>query len=272
MWTINSILTAIFEVVYSLLGAIHPAVPLIVLSTVFGVGALVVIRYCSNQSAIARVKDKIKANMLAIWLFKDELRVMFGSFGRVILSALKLQMYMIPPLLVMLIPMVLVFSQMAARQEWSPLQVGEQSVILIRLKDGQPSSALDIKAEAPPDVTVDSRVRCVEAGEVAWNVRASRPGRYVLGFDVAGQTVTKELVVGQPLERVSPKRHNGGILDSLLYACEKPLSGDLPIQAITLDLPPVNSWFYGSTWWIVWFLILSIAIALIFKPVLKVNL
>lgn len=294
MWTINRILTVIFDAVYAVLGAIHPAVPLIVISAVFGVGALIVIRYCSNQAAVGRVKDNIKANMLAIKLYKDELAVTFGSFGRVMLSALKLQMYMIPPLLVMIVPMVLVCSQMAARHEWRPLEVsGEQEtrprtaatrhewrphevnyngVLLLELKDDQPTGALDVSVQVPPGVVVESRVRCPETHEVAWNVRASKPGRYLLGFDVAGQRVTKELVVGRPLERVSPKRHGGGLLDTFLYPCEEPLPAGSPVQAITLNLPPVDSWFYGSTWWIVWFLVLSIVVALIFKPFLKVKL
>ena len=272
MWTINSILTALFDVVYALLGPIHPAVPLVVISVVFGVVALVVIKYCSNQSAVGRVKDKIKANMLAIKLYKDELGVMFRSFAVVIGSALKLQLLMIPPLLVMIIPMVLVCAQMAAHQEWRPLQVGERGVLLVTLDEDLPDSALDIKPQVPEGVTLDTRCRCAEANEVAWNVQASKPGRYTLGFPVGDRTITKELVVGRPLERVSSKRHRGGWLDSFLYACEKPLAADSGVRTITITMPPLDSRLYGSFWWIIWFLVLSIAVALILKPIFKVKI
>ena len=272
MWTVNSILTAVFDAVYALLGPIHPAVPLVVISAVFGIVALLVIRYCSNQTAVGAVKDRIKANMLAIKLFKDDLPTMFRSFAVVIGSAFKLQLLMIPPLLVMIVPMVMVCAQMAGRQEWRPLEVGERGVLVLALNQGLSQDALAIDPQVPDGVTLFSRNRAPAAREVAWNVEGSRPGRYTVSFPVAGQTVTKEIVIGRQLERVSPKRHRGGWLDSFLYACEQPLPAGSPVQAITITLPDVDSWFYGSTWWVVWFLILSIAVALILKPVFKVKL
>ncbi len=272
MWTINAILTAVLDAVYSVLTAIHPAAPLLVISAVFGVLALVVIKYCSSQSAIESVKDRIKANLLAIKLYKDELPVMFASFFRVLAGAFKLQLLMIPPVLVMLIPMVMVCSQMAARQEWRPLAVGERGVLTITVKDELPDSVLDIQPDSGTGLVLKDRVRSLDSHQVSWNVEAIEPGRHVVDFLVGGKKIAKEIVVGNPLDRVSPLRHSGSLLDSLLYPCEEPLSKESVVQSISIQLGSIDSVLYGSTWWIVWFLVISIAVALMVKPFMNVKI
>ena len=79
-------------------------------------------------------------------------------------------------------------------------------------------------------------------------------------------------MVGGTNQRVSPLRHNGGWVDSLLYPVEAPLEASSVVQSISLSYPFAESWFHGSTWWIIWFLVLSIVIALIFKPFMNVKL
>jgi uncharacterized membrane protein (DUF106 family) len=272
MWTINSIFKAIFDAVYAVLGWLHPAVALVVISGVFGVAALLVIRYCSHQTAIGRIKDEIKAHLLAIKLYKDELRVMFRAMPRILWATARLQAHMIPPLLVMIVPMILICAQMAAHHEWRPLPVGQRAVLTVGLRSDAPVSTTEITPQVPPQVTLDHRVRSVATNEIAWYVQASQPGRYDLAFLVGDRNFAKELVVGDSMAPISPKRHNGGLAESILYPRERPLAADSVAESISIAYPAMASWVYGSSWWIFWFLVLSIAIALIFKPFLKVKL
>ena len=94
MGILNSILTALFDTVYAVLGLGPRWLSLVLLSAVVGVIALIVVRYCSNQAAIGRVKDDIKANMLSLKLFKDELRVVLKAQARLVRAGLKMQYYM----------------------------------------------------------------------------------------------------------------------------------------------------------------------------------
>ncbi len=272
MWTINRILRAVFDGVYAVLGALHPAFALVVISGLFGVAALLVIRYCSNQTAVGRIKDEIKAHLLAIKLYKDELRVMFAALPRILWATARLQGHMVPPLLVMVVPMVLFCAQMAARHEWRPLEVGERAVLTLGFSPKVGVSMIEVQPQLPESVTVDHRVRAPEANEVSWYVQASQPGHYTMTWQVGGRKITKDLIVGGANQRVSPLRHDGGLLDSFLYPCEEPLAAGSPVRSISLAYPALESWVYGSTWWIVWFLVLSIVIALIFKPFLNVKL
>ncbi len=272
MWTINRIAGLVFDAVYAVLGRFHPAVALVVISGGFGVAALLVIRYCSNQTAVGRIKDEIKAHLLAIKLYRDELRVMFQALPRILWATVRLQGHMIPPLLLMIGPMILACAQMAARHEWRPLRVGERAVLTIGLRRSTPVSTTEVIPRLPREVTMDHRVRSVRPNEVSWYVQASQPGRHRLAFSVGSRRYLKELVVGRTGERVSPLRHSGGLGQSILYPGEEPFAARSVVQYVSVAYPAVDSWFYGSTWWIVWFLVLSIAIALIFKPFLKVKL
>lgn len=271
MGVVNSILTAVFDTVYAVLGLLPAWLSLTVISALVGVLALLVVRYCSNQTAIGRVKDDIKANMLALKLFKDELPVVFRSQGRLLVSALRMQYYMLPPLLVMFIPFVLVAAQMGLRYQWRSLYPNEESILTVALRDDAPADAYDVTIKAPDGVHVDRRVRKQAKHEVDWAIRATQPGVYTLALACKGNSVTKSFAVGEKQDRVSPKRPGPGLLDKLIYPAESPFGRDSTIQSISIAYPPRDSWFCGADWWIVWFLILSIVAALILKPVLRVK-
>lgn len=271
MGTINSMMTSVFDATYGPMVRIHPALALTIVSGLFGVVALLVIRYCTNQAAIGRVKDAIKADILSIKLFRDELRVMFRAMPRILWSTAKLQLLLLPSLLVMVVPMALVCGQMAAWHEWRPLRVGEKALVTITLDRSAEVSALDMAPRAPEPVTWNHRVRSVPPRQVSWYVSASAPGRFELAFPTPGGDTVKELVVNDGYDRVSPLRHDGNWVDTLLYPRETPFDSKSAARAVAIHMPPLESWFYGSGMWVVWFLVLSIAIALIFKPILKVK-
>ncbi len=54
------------------------------ISAVIGVVLLVIFKYTSNQKAIGKVRDSIKANMLALKLFKDSISVALESQDKTI--------------------------------------------------------------------------------------------------------------------------------------------------------------------------------------------
>ena len=99
---LNPICTALGDGIYAVLGPLPPWLSLTILSAIAGLLALVVFRYTSNQKAIGRALDDIKANLLALKLYKDELRVTFQAQGRLLWAIARLQRYMLTPFLVML--------------------------------------------------------------------------------------------------------------------------------------------------------------------------
>jgi len=269
---LNPICTTIGDLVYAMLAPFPAWVGLTIISIVTGVVMLIAFRYTSNQDAIVRVKDEIKANLLALKLYKDELRVVFGSQVRLLWAIVKLQRYVLTPVLVMLLPMLLGLAQMGVRYQWGPVRPGQRVLVHAELTDKESTNENDfaITLTAPTGVHVEvGPLR--GAHDVAWRLRSDKPGAYSLRLEVAGQTYDKELVVGNAQDRVSAMRPGHVWTEQLLHPVESALSADAPIRAITIEYPPVDSYIYGSNYWVIYFFLVSMAAALILKPVFKVK-
>jgi hypothetical protein len=182
-----------------------------------GVVLLVVFKYTSNQRAIKRVKDDIKANLLALKLFKDSTSVALRAQGQILLSALRLLVFSVLPMLVMVVPVLLILGQLALWYQSRPLQVGEDAVLTVKLKGDQASSWPAVRLQ-PTDVveTVVGPV-CVRAKrEICWNIRARQSGYHRLVFHVDEHTGDKELAIGDGFMRVSTLRPGWRWSDALL--------------------------------------------------------
>jgi len=57
-----------------------------------------------------------------------------------------------------------------------------------------------------------------------------------------------------------------------MYPDEKPFPADSPVKSISLDYPDRKSFTSGTDWWIAYFFVMSLIVALIFKPMLKVKI
>ncbi|MCH7702404.1 MAG: hypothetical protein IID37_12030 [Planctomycetes bacterium] len=266
---LNPICAKLADVCYAVLSPLPVWAGLTIISAVTGVLMLGVFRYTSNQTAIKKVKDDIKANLLCLKLYKDSLGVMFRAQAGLVWAAARQMRYMLFPFLVMLPPMLLMLAQMGVRYQWRPLQTGERMNIEMTLAD----ALVD-----PTDVALKpSAGMIVEAGPVAgdkkvvWRVRGGEPGRHLLEFVLAGATVEKEIVIGNEFGPVSAKRMVAGWTSQLFHPIETLLVAGGGVSSIELFYPGGDSWFSGPTWWMLSFFVISMAFALIFKPLFKVT-
>ncbi len=266
---LNSICTGIGDVVYALLSPLPVWLGVTILSAVAGAAMLIAFRYTSNQAAIGRVKDEIKANLLALKLYKDELRVTFQAQGRLLWAIAKLQRYMLTPVLIALLPMLLGLGQMGVRYQWRPLHPGEGTVLTMRVD----SDARDMpEPQLEPNTGMVLEVGPVPGGrEFVWRIRGGKPGRHTLRFHVGDSVIEKELVVGDSFERVSAERPGRRWTAQILHPAERILPADSPVESIEILYPGVDSWIYGTNYWILYFFVVSMATALILKPLFKVN-
>jgi hypothetical protein len=272
---INPICVWLGDCVYAVLAPLPPWLSLTLLSGFAGVAMLIAFRYTSNQAGIGEAKDQIKANLLAMKLYNDELWVTFQVQWRLLRAVLRLQRYMITPVVVMLAPMVLGFAQMGIRHQWRALNPGEQALIKMKLRESE-VNLTDAEMEPNPGVVVE--VGPVPGnGELVWRVRGGEPGRHIVRLVLNGnptgsaRLVTKELVVGYGFQRVSAMRVGADWVEQLLHPVEPRLSDAGPVCAIEIGYPGVSSWIYGSNWWIVYFFAVSMLTAILLKPVFKVR-
>lgn len=265
---VNPICTWIGDAVYAALSPLPVWLGLSLLSAVAGVVLLVAFGWLSNQDAIGRAKDDIKSNLLALKLFKDEIRVTFAAQWRLLGAILRLQRYMLLPVFILALPMVPALAQMGVRYQWRPLHVGERCIVSLKLAKAFAKGA---KVEI-----VDAEGFVVEAGvpgggEVAWRIRATEPGRHTVSFEVQGETVTKELVVGDTLERVSALRPSAAWTSQALHPVESPMSGSKAVESIEVHYPARESIVYGADYWVLTFFVISMVVAIVCKPVFNVK-
>ena len=82
-----------------------------VVAVATGVLMLLIFKYTSNQQAIRQTRNSIKANLLSLSLFKDNVWLSLRAQGRILLSAFRLSLLAVVPMLVMLVPMCLLLGQ-----------------------------------------------------------------------------------------------------------------------------------------------------------------
>ncbi len=244
-----------------------------IISAVAGVVLLIIFKYTSNQSAIGRVRDNIKAHMLALKLFKDSMSVTFQAQGQVFKGALLLLLHAVRPMLVMIVPVALLLSQMGLWYQSRPLMVGEESVVTMKLNGDieQPWPNVNIASIPAAEVTIGP-VHVFSQREVCWQIRALQNGYHDIKFQVAEEQVEKEVAIGDDFMRISAMRPGWRWGDILLHPAEEPFGPDSVVQSISIDYPDRLSRTSGTDWWLVYFFVASMVFAFIFKPFLKVRI
>jgi hypothetical protein len=241
-------------------------------ASVTGVLMLIVFKYTSNQRAIQGVRNRIKANLLAPKLFKDSASVALQSQGRILVDAFLLIVHALVPMLVMLLPVTLILGQLALWYQSRPLRVGEEAVLVVKLTGDVDSPWPDVRLEESPAFDVEvGPVRVQSQREICWNIQARTNGYHKLVLSVDGQTIEKDLAVGDGFMRVSLERPAMGVQDALLNPWEKPFGSESPVQSIAVAYPERQSWTSGTDWWIFYWFVVSMLSALCFRGVFKVN-
>jgi uncharacterized membrane protein (DUF106 family) len=270
---INSPANALGKTILAPVGTLPGWLSNTIISAVAGVVLLIIFKYTSNQTAIGRARDSIKANMLALKLFKDSIAVTLQSQGRVFKGAGLLLVYAIRPLLVMIVPVCLLLGQMGLWYQFRPLQTNEESIITMTLNGEMDSSLPKVIIESSPAVEIEiGPVRSISKREVHWKIKVLENGYHNIVFQVDNQKIEKELAVGDGLMRVSPERPGWKWTDILLFPWEKPFSQESLVKSISIDYPDRISHTSGTDWWIGYFFVVSMIFAFIFKPVFKVRI
>src|SRR5262245_40833961 len=237
-----------------------------------GVLLLVVFKHTSNQKAIKRVRANIKANRLALKLFKDNVKVAFRAQGRLLVGAFWLLAYGVVPLLIMSVPVMLLLGQMSLWYQQRPLRAGEEAVVTLKLNGGPEDSFPDAALQSGGAEVLIGPVRVVSKREVCWEIVAREDGQHFLTFQVGDQTVEKELSIGDGYMRVSSQRPGWEWSQVLTHPRERPFPPESLIRSIEIDYPRRSSWTSGSDWWVAYWLLVAVGTAFCFKGVLKVNL
>src|SRR5208337_6786 len=129
-----------------------PLAIVIVLSLVVGLLMVVLFGYTSDQKAIGKAKDQLKAHLLAVRLYRDQIPVVMGSYGKILRGTGRYLKLAFKPLLYVIIPITLLMVQIDRYLGATPISTGAPFLLTVRTAA---SDALnDVTLDLPPAIAM----------------------------------------------------------------------------------------------------------------------
>jgi hypothetical protein len=249
-----------------------PLLLVLALSIAIGLLMVIVFRYASDQKAIGRAKDRLKANLLAVRLFQDQLPVVMRAYGRILRGTGRYLRLAFTPFLIAILPITFLIVQLDRYFGWTPLQPAQTFIIEARIDN--PNALNDATLQLPPELSSSApAVHVPKEKEIVWRVVAEREGQYDIHVAAAGQTLSKQVVISPGLARVSPVRLKDNFWERMFTSGEPALADNSPVQSIAISYPPRVIDFAWMEWnWIVLFFVVSLVAGFIFKSVLGIQI
>lgn len=271
----NSISTFLFGLVYSAVKWLGPFWSLVVLSLLGGVFMVWLFGKVSNQEKIKATRSRMSAELIGLRLFKDDLVVFFRIQLDILVWTLRYFKYSLVPMMIIMIPVITILTQLNLHYASRPLEVGEQTLVKVKLSDKELlSQNPEIILNAGDGLVVETKgVRIPGTGEIAWRVRGATPGRYDLTVSVGEETISKKLAVGGQREGVSSLRSGDGWLTNYLYPGESPIPRQSAIKSIEVAYPELEISIFGwGVNWLILFFVLSMVFGFALKDTLGVSI
>ena len=268
----NRALTLIFDLACWPFLALPPIWAMTAISFVSGVVMVWIFGEVSDQDTIRQVRERIRGNLIGVRLFHSDIGVVLQLQRRIFGDTFSYMRCALVPMVVLLVPVVLIMTQLNLRFSARPLVPGESALIKAYVRDAGLLEG-EVGLEVPDGMTVETAaVRIPSAREVAWRVRVNTGGGHRVKVRVGGQELETRLIAGDQWGAVPQRRTGRGPWDTLLYPGEPPIPADHPVEAVYIVYPPLEFGAFGwSINWLVAFFVLSLGFGFAFKDALGVE-
>lgn len=270
----HAIMNVIFDLLFFPFRSLPPMIALGAMSVATGVVMLLIFRYLSNQKGIKAVKNRITAHLLEIGLFKDDPLLMMGAQWRMLCATLAYMKHAFIPFVVMLIPFILLMLQLNFYFGYRPLRPGESAIVTLKWNNQIPWNERAVRILVPEGLAIETPALRIAGGtEVDWRLRAKHEGKFELVFQIAGQSLSKEVLVTDRLTRVSPARRRANLLEMMVPRGEPPLPRSAPIEVIEIRYRPMSFSVFGwHVHWVVLFFVFSLLAAYTLRGPFRVEI
>ena len=246
MNALNGIANGLFDLLCRPAASLGWLTVLVLLSGIFGVLALIAFKHLSFQRRIKAAKDLIKAHMIEIRLYQDDLRIV----GRAILKVLGRNAQYLGLNLVPLVPLALPFgivaAQLVTRFGFVPAPVhaptqqllaGQGTTLAIQLSESARQRVGELELHYPKGlVPVSPLVRVPETGRAFQEFVARTPGCYSIELVLGGERETKQYCAGEATPQLQPERGQG-FFSALLYPAEPTLPSGSAFARVSFRYP-----------------------------------
>ena len=249
-----------------------PLAIVIWLSIVIGLVMVVLFGWTSDQKAIKVAKDQLKAHLLAVRLFRDQLHVVMGSYGKVLGGTGRYLKLAFMPLLYVIIPITFLIIQVDRYLGSTPVPIN--TPFLLNVEASTADAMNSVSLDLPPELTMTAPpVHVAAENLVVWRLQAENPGHYDVKVSAGAQITTKKVCAGADVARISPIRLRGHFWDRFFSSAEPAISADVPIESISVNYPDRNIDVAGyGVNWIVLFFVLSMIAGFAFKEILGIQI
>ncbi|HSB16098.1 MAG TPA: hypothetical protein VLE22_16715 [Bryobacteraceae bacterium] len=264
-------ISSITKGVLSVFAGRHPMFTLVPISVLAGVVMLWAFGRFSNQAALRSTKKRLKASLYELRLFADDPGLIFRAQKELLIGNLRYMALMLRPAVILTVPMVLLFVQMESFYGLSPLPVGGNGIVTARMTGGWDMSAPAPRLVPPDGIAVETpAVRVLRDRTLVWRVRASREVSGQLRLAFAGGQIEKSIDSGAGPRYVSGRRVSSNA--SLFWHPAEPRITGAPVEWVEVGYPGSEiEWFGVRLHWLIWFILISLVGALLFKGRMKVT-
>jgi len=244
----------------------------LVLSIITGLVMIILFGYLSDQNAVRRAKDQLRAQLLAVRLFQDQPQVVVRAYGRILTGTGRYLRVSFKPLAVIILPMIALLIYGDRYLGSLPFQTNQP--ILLKARLDKPEGLENISLRLPAGLAESApAVHIADDNEVDWRLVASAEGNYTVNVLAEGQELGKQVVVSNNLTHLSECRLRGNLWQRLLDCAEPALPANAPVRLMAVNYPArdidLGPW---ATNWLVVFFVVSLAAALLFKFILGIEI
>lgn len=246
---VNGIANALFDLLCGPVRWFGPLPTLVLVSGVFGVLALIAFKHLSFQKRIKATKDRIKAHLIEIRIYQDDLAIVGKAILKVLGRNLQYLALNLVPIVPLALPFGLVAAQLVTRFGFAPVPVagpavagathlaGSGTTLRIQLAPGSEARVAELRVTYPPGVeAVSPLVRDPFAGEAWQEIVARAPGEHAIEIALGAEKEAKLLAAGTQPARLQPERGRG-FWSALLWPAERSFGSDSGFERVSFEYP-----------------------------------
>jgi hypothetical protein len=228
---------------------------LALISMACGVGVGWLFRRTSNRDAVRRSRKRVYAHLLEFRLFADEPRLVFRAQIALIVENVRLCLLLAPAAILAGVPLAWIALQLDAIYGSRPLRVGQAAIVTVQMEKGIALDDPPGSLEGPPGISVETPpVRDFTGGQISWRIRAAEAVHGRLKLTLGSNIIEKNISAGDRTIFLARRRVRSWF--QFLLHPEEPRIPAPGVAWVGVDYPKKESW-------LVWFLALSTASAVV---------
>jgi hypothetical protein len=271
IYSINHFISKLFELILTPFSKLPDMWGILFLSIISSFIVLFAFKFASSPEKIKQAKNQIKANILAIRLYKDSWQITISSFFKSLFFIGRyFSLNMVTLLLV--IPFLFPFlPQMEGRYGIQPFKIGDE--IIVKMKFSESFENLKIKMiETPNYKLLIPPVHVHALKEINWKLAAEKEGLTEIQIAVDQHSIKKNIAIGHFSVPLSEYKYNNSQWGHFLYPLETMMALNYPVLSVSISYPTKLINVFGlSAHWLVYYFIFMLIIVLALKNYFKIE-